>query len=69
MTIINGRQIAPCIVAKVRYALLLTRRKPVNSKKCSQAYWEETVDYVFKQNNVTNENVIRTVKGRTDLFR
>ena len=42
----NNSEIAPCIVSKVRYELGLTNRKPVNSKSCSNTYWNETVDVV-----------------------
>lgn len=38
----NEKQLAPCIVAKVRHALGLTGKQPTNNKRCSPQYWERT---------------------------
>ena len=40
----NGKQIAPCIAAKARFALGITLRKPSNVKPCSENYWQRAID-------------------------
>jgi hypothetical protein len=38
----NGKQLAPCIVSKARYALGIKHKKPTNLKECSKDYWIKT---------------------------
>lgn len=38
----NGIGLAPCIVTKVRHALGLTDKHPINNKRCRPDYWERT---------------------------
>jgi hypothetical protein len=42
----NGKQIAPCIVSKVRHALKVPNRYRSNDKKCSKFYWDNTCDII-----------------------
>ena len=45
MITIGEKQIAPCICAKARFALGITKIRPTNSKTCSEAYWNRLIDY------------------------
>lgn len=60
----NKKEIAPCIVSKVKYALGLKRSKPINYKKCSANYWNEVVEVVAEHNSVTNVNIIKIAKSK-----
>ncbi|OQP60369.1 hypothetical protein A3860_33865 [Niastella vici] len=44
----NGKQLSPCIVAKVRHALGLTNKRPTNNKRCHPDYWERTCGEIGK---------------------
>jgi hypothetical protein len=66
--ILNGREIAPCIVAKAKYALGVTTNKPANKKPCSQTYWNEVVLYIGNTKNKSQIEIVNAIK-RTDLFR
>ncbi len=56
----NGKEIAPCIVSKSRFALGTKNIKPQNSKKCSPDYWANTIRTVAAVTNpsVTIEDAI-----------
>ena len=44
-------QILPCIAAKVKFALNLTKKKPANIKTCSYDYWcNVIVTFSFQYN-------------------
>lgn len=66
---IRGKEMAPCIVAKVRLALYHPNRKKGNSKKCSQDYWNQIVDAFAANDPQLTGAKIRVAKNRTDLFR
>jgi hypothetical protein len=50
----NGSEISPCIIAKVRYILDLSKRQPINTKNCSNNYWNETVEKIAIKNKINN---------------
>ncbi len=41
--IVDDKHIAPCICAKARFALGLTKVRPLNKKTCSDEYWYRIV--------------------------
>ena len=45
MILINGKQMSPCICAKARFALTMTKVKPTNKKTCSIDYWMLIVNH------------------------
>ena len=46
-------QISPCIAAKVKFALNLTKKKPTNTKKCSHIYWYRVIKAFSSRNNLS----------------
>jgi len=50
-------QISPCIVAKVKFALNLTKNKPSNTKTCSYNYWCNVIETFSSQNNLTDMTI------------
>ncbi len=46
-------QISPCIAAKAKFVLNLTKTKPNNSKTCSYDYWSKVIDTFSVQNNLS----------------
>jgi hypothetical protein len=46
-------QISPCIAAKAKFALNLTKKKPTNTKKCSYNYWGKVIKTFSSQNNLS----------------
>jgi len=48
----NGAETSPCILSQVKYALALKTSKPLNNKKCSAEYWNETVILVAEKNSI-----------------
>jgi hypothetical protein len=47
----NGSEISPCILAKVKFALDITQKKPKNNKVCSDKYWNEVLKIVADKYN------------------
>ena len=55
-------QISPCIAAKAKFALNLTKKKPTNIKPCSFQYWRKVIESLSSQNNlsaIVTENAIK----------
>jgi hypothetical protein len=50
-------QISPCIVAKAKFALNLTKKKPSNTKTCSYNYWCKVIETFSSQNNLSSITV------------
>ena len=50
-------QISPCIAAKARFALNLTKKKPSNNKTCSYDYWCNVIETFSSQNNLSGKTV------------
>ena len=48
-------QIAPCIAAKAKFALNLTKKKPSNSKTCSYDYWCSVIETFSSQNKFSGK--------------
>lgn len=48
-------QISPCIAAKAKFALNLTKREPINTKKCSYQYWCKVIDTFSFQMKLTKK--------------
>ena len=46
-------QISPCVAAKVKFALNLTKKKPTNTKKCSHIYWCRVIKTFSFRNNLS----------------
>lgn len=55
----SQKEIAPCIVSKVRYALKIKSEKPNNKKPCSQEYWKRTVFEVAEKFGIKENNRIQ----------
>ena len=66
---IDGIQMSPCIVAKVRLALYQPSNRPGNVKICSQDYWDKIVDKFAAIDTNLNLQQIQRAKRRIDLFR
>jgi hypothetical protein len=48
-------QISPCIAAKAKFALNLTKKKPANIKTCSYDYWCNVIEtFSFQYNLLTS---------------
>jgi len=50
-------QISPCIVAKAKFALNLTKRKPSNTNTCSYRYWSKVIETFASKNNLKDKTV------------
>ena len=50
-------QISPCIAAKAKFALNLTKKKPSNTKTCSYDYWSKVIETFASQNNLKDKTV------------
>lgn len=48
-------QISPCIAAKAKFALKLTKNKPTNTKTCSYDYWCKVIESLSSQNNLSGK--------------
>jgi hypothetical protein len=48
-------QISPCIAAKAKFALNLTKKKPSNTKTCSYDYWCNVIEAFSSQNNLSGK--------------
>lgn len=48
-------QISPCIAAKAKFALILTKKKPSNTKTCSYDYWCNVIETFASQNNLSSK--------------
>lgn len=48
-------QISPCIAAKAKFALNLTKKKPTNIKTCSYDYWCNVIETFSSQNNFSGK--------------
>ena len=48
-------QISPCIAAKAKFALNLTKLKPSNTKTCSYDYWCKVIETFSSQNNLSDK--------------
>ena len=48
-------QISPCIAAKAKFALNITKKKPKNTKTCSYTYWCDVIETFSSQNNLSNK--------------
>jgi hypothetical protein len=46
-------QISPCIAAKAKFALNLTKKKPSNTRTCSYNYWCKVIETFSSQNNLS----------------
>ena len=67
LILIENKQISPCILSKVKFALGIKSDMPLNKKRCSEEYWDKVVDYIGKINGKSDDQ-IRKAKKRTDLF-
>ncbi len=48
-------QISPCIAAKAKFALKLTKIKPNNTKSCSYDYWCRVIETFATHNNLSGK--------------
>ncbi len=64
---IEGKKISTCIVAKAKYALLLTGRKPSNTESCSREYWIKVVTCIGQQRNYQSEDIQKAI-DRAELY-
>ena len=48
-------QISPCIAAKAKFALNLTKKKPSNIKLCSYDYWCNVIETFSFQKNLSSK--------------
>ncbi len=46
-------QISPCIAAKAKFALNLTKKKPTNTKTSSYSYWCKVIETFSFTNNLS----------------
>jgi hypothetical protein len=58
-------QISPCIAAKAKFALNLTKKKPSNTKTCSYDYWCKVIETFSSQNNLS----IKTAEEAKNKFK
>lgn len=50
-------QISPCIAAKVKFALNLSKKSPLNTKKCSQSYWNRVIQTFPFKNKIPAKDI------------
>ena len=65
----NGKQLSPCIIAKVKHALNLVDKKPINKKTCSEEYWHNTVIIVAEKYHVKSKSQIEKAKQSMKLYK
>jgi hypothetical protein len=46
-------QISPCIAAKAKFPLNLTKKKPSNTNTCTYNYWCNVIETFSSQNNLS----------------
>lgn len=63
-TIIRGKSIAPCIVAKARFALGITPNRPMNSKPCSVNYWHKVVKHIASVHKVQGARLQKALNNQ-----
>jgi hypothetical protein len=52
-------QISPCIAAKAKLALNLTKKKPSNTKTCSYDYWCKVIETLASQNDLAHKTAAK----------
>ena len=50
-------QISPCIAAKVKFALNLSKKSPLNNKKCSLSYWNKVIQTFSLKNKISAKDI------------
>ena len=50
-------QTSPCIAAKAKFALNLTKKKPSNTKTFSYDYWSKVIETFASQNNLKDKTL------------
>ena len=53
----TNTQMSPCIAAKVKFALNLTKKKTSNTKTCSYDYWFKVIETFAAINNLSSKTV------------
>ena len=43
----NKKKLSPCIISWAKFALEIKTKVPNNSKKCSEKYWVNIIDYLI----------------------
>ncbi len=64
----NGTQISPCIVSKVRHALIIKTDLPHNGKRCSKTYWDNVCEVVASIEGNRTRTQINTAKNRFEYY-
>ncbi len=62
-------QIAPCISAKAKFALNITKKKPSNTKTCSYDYWCNVIVTFSSQNNLSGKTTEEAKKKFKSLIK
>ena len=62
-------QILPCIGAKAKFTLNLTKRKPSNTKTCSFDYWCKVIETFASKNNLKDKTVKEAKKNFKSLIK
>lgn len=62
-------QISPCVAAKAKFALNLTKKKPSNSKTCSYDYWCNVIVTFSSQNNLSGKTTEEAKKKFKSLIK
>ena len=62
-------QISPCIAAKAKFALNLTKKKPSNTKTCSYDYWCNVIETFSSQNNLSGKAAEKAKKQFKSLIK
>lgn len=57
-------QISPCIAAKAKFALNLTKKKPSNIKTCSHEYWCKVIETFSSQYNISENTASEAKKSK-----
>ncbi|WP_407524630.1 hypothetical protein PDL71_01985 [Lacibacter sp. MH-610] len=63
------KQYSPCIISKVKVALDLDNKYRGNTKTCSDKYWQEVVNRLAKEKNITDTKRINRAIKRKDLYK
>lgn len=59
----NGKELAPCIVSKVKYTLNVPNRYRGNKKSCSYNYWNDACEIIGKHYKCSSKS-IKTAKSK-----
>ena len=62
------KQISPCIVSKVKFALNLKSDKPDNIKFCSKNYWVLAIKSIANEYKINDDSIVVSAIEKYDML-